>query len=531
MSETIEKFFKYDETAEKEEYKLNRAIDELIEKYLKKLDISAQASYENLASEFECSEMTENNNMDDYIQFLDSVLIPNSMNVASPNYMGHMTSSLPYIFRPLSKLLVALNQNVVKVETSKVFTLLERQCLAIVHKAIYGYSEQFYLKYIQNNQSALGIFTSGGSGANLTGLWAARNSVLGPLKNSKGCVYDGLTVTLQDYGYKRAVVVGSSAAHYSIAKAVDILGLGQNNYIKVPLDNLGRMDCQELINIIHRLKEEKSCIIAVVAIAGSTETGVIDPLEQIGYICKNEKLFYHIDAAWGGPILFSEKHRNKLKGIELADSVAMDGHKQFYLPLGIGFCFFSDPLKANFIKKTANYIIREDSDDLGKYSLDGSRQAICLYLHAALYLFGIKGYGCLIDDRICFSRHVADIILGYQEFELIYEPYTNIILYRYILQKYRGLSKEELCENNITLVLNHVNDCIQEKQLAKGKFFVSRTRINYGFKDKKNSNISVLRMVICNPRITDENVYLLLEDQIIIGKEIEAEVEKEKEKC
>jgi len=117
----------------------------------------------------------------DYTEFVKENLVAQSVHTASPGFVGHMTSALPYFMLPLTRLMTALNQNLVKVETSKAFTPMERQVLAMLHHLVYRFPDDFYPPWIHNSQAALGAFCSGGTIANITALWVARNR-FSPLK-------------------------------------------------------------------------------------------------------------------------------------------------------------------------------------------------------------------------------------------------------------------------------------------------------------------------------------------------------------
>jgi glutamate/tyrosine decarboxylase-like PLP-dependent enzyme len=152
--------------------------------------------------------------------------------------IGHMTSALPFFHRPLSKLLTALNQNVVKVETASTMTFLERETISMLHREFFACKNDFYELYMHSFEHALGVFTSGGTIANITALWTARNKALraDPEKGFKGCEKEGFIAGMKFYGYEGAVIIGSAMMHYSFKKASDLLGLGDEGLCLVPTD-------------------------------------------------------------------------------------------------------------------------------------------------------------------------------------------------------------------------------------------------------------------------------------------------------
>ena len=292
--------------------------------------------------------------------------------------------------------------------------------MAQVHKIIYGMDTAFYEEHVQNTDVMLGLFTSGGTMANVTALWVARNNQLGPTKAEdggeakegseevtfKGVESEGLPRALRHYGYDDAIVIGSALVHYSLNKAVDLLGLGTRGIVKIPVDDDYRVDLDLLEAKIVWARANKVMILAIVGICGATETGAIDPLEEMAELAKKYDIHFHVDAAWGGPCIFSESQVEKAKGIELADTVTLDGHKQLYMPMGSGLLFMRDPYLSHAVRKTANYIIRKESYDLGKFTVEGSRPANALFLHANLNILGVQGFRCLVDRTVRIAQCV-----------------------------------------------------------------------------------------------------------------------------
>ena len=269
-------------------------------------------------------------NLYKYLNDLKQNLIQKSTRTGAAEMIGHMTTSLPYFQRSLSKLMTALNQNMVKVETSSTLTFLEKRTLSMLHFYFYKNSTVFYQSYLSDPNSCLGNVCSGGTVANITAIWVARNKCLGPKNEFRGVMKEGIIPAMLYYKYKRAVVIASNLAHYSFKKCVDILGLGEDGLCLISTDAEYRMSLVELRERILYFKNNDVLIIAIVAIAGATETGSIDNIDEICRIGQEHGIHVHVDAAWGGPMIFSNDHAYKLKGIELADSITVDGHKQLY---------------------------------------------------------------------------------------------------------------------------------------------------------------------------------------------------------
>ncbi len=373
--------------------------------------VAVERSMEEIESHFESPVIPEEPTyVSDYAEFVKEHLVSQSVHTAAPGFIGHMTSALPYFMLPLARLMTALNQNLVKVETSKAFTPMERQVLAMLHHLVYRKTDEFYPAWIHNSQHALGAFCSGGTIANVTALWVARNRLFAPNGSFRGIAQEGLGPALRHRGIEGIAVFVSERGHYSFGKAADLLGIGRDNLVKIPTDNCNRIDMQELQGAVRRLQERNILPLALVGIAGTTETGNIDPLEALADFAAELGCHFHVDAAWGGPTLFSDRHRHLLAGIERADSVTIDAHKQLYVPMGAGMVVFKDPTALSAIEHHANYILRHGSKDLGSHTLEGSRPGMAMLVHAGFSIIGRKGYELLIDMGIERARTFAELI-------------------------------------------------------------------------------------------------------------------------
>jgi glutamate decarboxylase len=499
---------------------IDELIDDISDNFLGADTASSDIDLDSLATKF-CDSRVPSHpaNLDKYLEYLSDNVIAHSIHTASPKFIGHMTSALPYFVQPLAKLMTAMNQNSVKIETAKSLSFYERQALAMLHRQIYNFSDNFYAEHIQNSQSTLGILTSGGTTANITAMWCARNAILGEKDDFLGVEKEGLTAALNFYGYKGAAIIGSELMHFSFDKAADLLGIGNRGLIKIPVDSNNRVRVRSLDQAVAKCREQNLCIIAIIGIAGTTDSGGLDPLSDIAEIAREANVHFHVDAAWGGPLIFSQQHRSKIAGIEQANSVTIDGHKQLYLPMGIGMLFLREPYIAQSIEKQASYTMRKGSFDLGKRALEGSRPGMALFLHAGLNLIGSKGYEFLIDEGIRKTQYMANLIRSMPEFELLAEPDTNLLLYRYIPESLRELvAKKQLTEID-NLFINQFNEHLQKKQRQSGRTFISRTMKTSNCFSQEIS-IVALRAVLANPLTTEDDIDAVLSDQTQIASEI-----------
>ncbi|PHM60987.1 pyridoxal-dependent aspartate 1-decarboxylase PanP [Xenorhabdus ishibashii] len=448
-----------------------------------------------------------------YVQHLSENILNQVVPVSSPTFVGHMTSALPRHLPALGKIVTALNQNLVKLETSHILTALERQVLGMMHKLVYHCDETFYKQWLHNSDHALATFCSGGTVANLTAMWACRNQLMPADGDFAGLAREGLARGLIHYGYSGLAILVSELGHYSLKKTVDILGLGQDALIKVDTDKDGRICIDALFIQLQKLRQRNIKPMAIVGIAGTTETGSIDPLDILADIAEQEQCHFHVDAAWGGASLLSERYRHLLTGIERADTVTIDAHKQMYVPVGAGMVLFRQPTLTNAIAQHANYIVRKGSKDLGRHTLEGSRSAISLMLHSNFHLLGRQRLAGLIDASIEKAQQFADLIRQQEDFELISEPQLCLLTYRYVPPKVLPALREgsEQVKQQLHEFINVLNQNIQAMQWTAGKSFVSHTTLNPVQWARQPT--TVLRVVLANPLTTLAILENMLKEQ------------------
>jgi glutamate decarboxylase len=462
-------------------------------------------------------------------QFLLDKVVAQSVHTASPSFVGHMTSAVPYFMLPLAKIMIALNQNPVKIETSKAFTPLERQVIGMLHRLVYNRSDAYYAERTQSYETSLGNFCSGGTIANITGLWVARNRMFAPEGTFNGIGVEGVYRALRHKNLEGMAILVSKRAHYSLRKSADLLGLGRDQIIAIETDENNKVIVDEMKREIYKLKEARIGLLAIVGIAGTTETGNVDPLEKLAHLAKREGCHFHVDGAWGGPTLFSDRYRSLLKGIELADSVTIDAHKQLLVPMGAGLCLFKDATSLNYIETNANYIVRKGSRDIGKHTLEGGRSGMAMLVHSGLRIIGRKGYEVIIDLGIGKAGQFAKMIGANPAFELVTKPELNLLTYRYVPEELRKkLQSKDLTEvRAANSLLSQLNEQIQKRQRATGKTFVSRTTLEAH--QYKGQPVTVLRAVLANPLTTRAILEGILEEQQSYGEAIFKETDWEAE--
>ncbi len=515
--ENLRRVFTIPESAQSTLSRIEREISENLEGFLRANVAAGDMQPSNIEKVFSDVHIPEDPMfVSEQAQFLLDHVVRESVHTGHPAFIGHMTSALPYFMLPLAKITTALNQNTVKIETSKAFTPLESQVLGMLHHLIYKRDDAFYQRWLHDRDHALGVFCSGGTVANITSLWVARNNLLRPKDDWPGVGRGGLARGLRVWGWDDIALVVSRRGHYSLRKAADVLGIGQDQVIAVPTDVRGKIDLKSLRDTLADLKRRKTAVCALIGVAGATETGSVDPLDAMAGLAAEYGVHFHVDAAWGGPTLFSERYAHLLRGIERADSVCIDGHKQLYVPVGAGMALFRSETALSSIEHSAQYIIRKGSRDLGKHTLEGSRPGTALLVHSGLRILGRRGYEMIIDLGIGKAGQFAKMIQATPDFELMTEPELNLLTYRWRPAECVPILDDPSRRVALNDLLSEIVASIQKEQRAGGKSFVSRTRFDmpqYG-----SQLCTVFRVVLANPLTTRQILADILDEQREIAK-------------
>lgn len=517
--ESLHRIFTIPEAPSSTLGKIEKEISENLAGFLGNHIVATEQALTDIEKDFADSVIPEQPQfVSDHMHHLLDKLVSRSVHTSSPSFIGHMTSALPYFILPLSKLMVGLNQNLVKIETSKAFTPLERQVIGMMHRLVYQNDDKFYQAWMHSANHSLGAFCSGGTIANITALWVARNNLLKADGEFKGVATEGIFKALKHYQYDGLAVLVSSRGHYSLKKSADVLGLGRENVIAIPTDEHNKIDCQLLEQKCAELEAQNIKVMSIVGVAGTTETGNIDPLRQMANIAEKYGCHFHVDAAWGGATLLSEKHRGLLDGIERADSVTIDAHKQMYVPMGAGLVVFKNPASVAAIEHHAEYILRKGSKDLGSHTLEGSRPGMAMLVYASLHIISRPGYEMLIDRGIENAHYFADAIDKHSEFELITRPELCLLTYRYAPKQVQDyLAKAGVKDQQeVNELLDKLTKYIQKSQREDGKSFVSRTRIEV--QRYQGRKTLVFRVVLANPLTSKDILMDILQEQIEIAK-------------
>jgi len=340
------------------------------------------------------------------------------MNIPSPRYFGLFNPTPLPIAVWADTLASALNQNGAAWRNSPSASIIEARVLRWLCTLL-GYGRESF-----------GTLTSGGSEANLLALKCARDRrVEGARDHGLGAA--AFLTNLTTYA--------SEQSHYSFTKCVDILGMGRNSLRKVPTDERFHIKVSSLREMIERDIANGDIPVCVAGAAGATSTGVVDPLDELAEVAREFGLWYHVDAAYGGALAFSDKHRARLRGIERADSITIDPHKWLFVPFACGALLVRDGGRVlrDAFDITPEYLSEDrGGEDVGydffRYGQLGTRRFSALKVWMALKHLGVSGYAEIVERQIELAQHLAARLGALEDFELVGEVETALCCARFL---------------------------------------------------------------------------------------------------
>lgn len=347
--------------------------------------------------------------------------------------------------------------------------------------------------------NASGLLTSGCSAANLVGLTVARNAMAGfDLRK------DGLQA-----GRKRMVLYASQEIHSSVQKAVEILGLGSDALRRVPVNENFEIDLAALEQRIQEDRAEGLQPFCIVGAAGTTNTGAVDDLEGLAELCEREELWLHIDAAFGAWAALAPGAKHLVRGMERADSLALDLHKWMYLQYEIGCILVRHPgyhkaaffLRPDYLSRveTGRGMTSGDLPWLTDYGFQLSRNFQALKAWMCIKEHGSLKFGRLIQQNIDQAHYLARLVEAHPSLELLAPVPLNVVGFRYVSP---GLGEEEIDQLNQAIMVQ-----LQEGGLA----VVSGTRLRGKF---------ALHLAHTNHRSRWEDFDLLVDEVVRLGNEL-----------
>ncbi|MFJ2646197.1 pyridoxal phosphate-dependent decarboxylase family protein [Streptomyces sp. NPDC087420] len=350
--------------------------------------------------------------------------------------------------------------------------------------------------------SAAGVLTSGGTESNLMGLMLARDRVLGAVTGRR-VEMSGVS------GGPRARILASAAAHFSVQRAAALLGLGEDAVIPVPVDRNLRMREGELAALLDRCRHRGQVPVAVVATAGTTDTGAVDPLRACAQLAAAHGAWLHVDAAYGGGALLSDRLAPLLDGIGAADSVSLDWHKLGWQPAAAGVFLVREAETYASLARRAVYLNPADDEEAGYPSLLGlslrtTRRADAFKIAVTLRTLGREGLGRLVDACHELAVAGARTVREHPRLELHAEPVLTVFLFRYVTEGVEG---------GAPAVLDRVNASLRRRLLREGRAVVGRTEL-----PGEGPGRVRLKLTLLNPHTTPAEVERLLHAVVAAGR-------------
>ncbi|WP_406727444.1 lysine decarboxylase DesA [Streptomyces sp. GD-15H] len=337
---------------------------------------------------------------------LEDVYLRDAIYFHHPRYLAHL--NCPVVIPAVlgEAVLSAVNSSLDTWDQSAGGTLIERKLI------------DWTVGRIGLGSAADGVFTSGGTQSNLQALLLAREEAkTGDLAKLR--------------------VLASEVSHFSVKKSAKLLGLGPDAVVPIPVDHDKRLQTVALARELARCTEDGLVPMAVVATAGSTDFGSIDPLPEIAELCAQYGVWMHVDAAYGCGLLASLKHRDRVNGIERADSVTVDYHKSFFQPVSSSAVLVRDAATLRHATYHAEYLnprrmVTERIPNQVDKSLQTTRRFDALKLWMTLRVMGADGIGRLFDEVCDLAHEGWRLLAADPRFDVVVEPSLSTLVFRYV---------------------------------------------------------------------------------------------------
>ncbi|MFE3635122.1 lysine decarboxylase DesA [Streptomyces sp. NPDC059168] len=337
---------------------------------------------------------------------LEDLYLRDAVYFHHPRYLAHL--NCPVVIPAVlgEAVLSAVNSSLDTWDQSAGGTLIERRLV------------DWTAARIGLGPGADGVFTSGGTQSNLQALLLAREEAKS-----------------DDHGKLR--ILTSEAGHFSVRKSAKLLGLGPDAVVTVPVDHDKRMQTVALAHELERCARDGLVPMAVVATAGTTDFGSIDPLPEIAGLCAQYGVWMHVDAAYGCGLLASLRHRDRIDGIEHADSVTVDYHKSFFQPVSSSAVLVRDAATLRHATYHAEYLnprrmVHERIPNQVDKSLQTTRRFDALKLWLTLRTMGADGIGRLFDEVCALAREGWRLLAADPRYDVVVEPSLSTLVFRYV---------------------------------------------------------------------------------------------------
>ena len=394
-------------------------------------------------------------------------VLPNLLRTPSTEYMPHLHG--PSLLETIAAetIISTFNQSMDSWDQSPVATEIEVETIRHLCK-LYGYDEA----------KADGVFTSGGSQSNQTALLLARDWYC-----NKHLNYDVKKYGLDEKCSKLRMYT-SEISHFSMEKSCHIMGLGYKSVVKVPVDSRKKMDLSDLRSLIEDDIKAGNIPFLIVATVGTTDFGSIDPLEELAELAKKHNLWLHADAAYGSGVIMSKKYCSRVKALNLCDSITVDFHKMFLMPISCSAVLLKDATAFEALTIHADYLNREEDEEDGytnlvDKSMQTTRRFDALKVWMSFQTRGKDGWSKIITTSMDNAAYLYSQLKADESFVVITEPEISSVVFRY---KGTGnsIQGEKLDEINkkIRRILIHEHGTIIGQTISDGRVCLKFTLLN-----------------------------------------------------
>ena len=409
------------------------------------------------------------------------LVVKNSIFVQHPNCIAHLHTPPLLSSIAAEAMIAALNQSMDSWDQASSATYVEQKVIDWVCD-----------KY-QLGKKSDGVFTSGGTQSNLMGLLLARDWIADKISQ-----HSIQKLGLPEYSSKLRIIC-SKKSHFTVQKSASLLGLGERSVCCVETNSNGTIHIHSLEATLRELKAEGLIPFVLVGTAGTTDHGAIDDLSALSSIAQAEGMWFHVDAAYGGALMLS-KSKQRLAGIEHADSLSVDFHKLFYQTVSCGAILIKDNSNFRYLRHHADYLNREDDElpNLVDKSIATTKRFDALKVFMTMQNVGAEQLGKMYDHLLTQTKQVADLIQNNDRFELLAEPSLATVLFR--------------SNSKIIKDLDKLNKTVRLEALTRGIAVLGETVVNH--------NVA-LKLTILNPCLKVSDFESLLEqiDNLVIEQE------------
>lgn len=405
-------------------------------------------------------------------------ILPNLLRTSSTDYMPHLHSPATLESIASEIIISTFNQSMDSWDQAPVATEIEVEVINHLCK-LYGYDEK-----------ADGVFTSGGSQSNQTAIILARDWFCNEI----------LKFDVKKYGlpqnFQKLRMYTSEISHFSMEKSAHILGLGYQSVVKVPVDDKKRMDITILKQLIQKDIEEGNIPFLAVATVGTTDFGSIDSIKEISELCKKHNMWLHADAAYGSGVILSEEYKHRLDGINLCNSITVDFHKMFLLPISCSAVLVKDGSTFDALTIHADYLNREEDEEDGytnlvDKSLQTTRRFDALKVWMSFQIRGKDGWSKIITTSMSNAQYFYQQLSNDKNFEVITNPEISSVVFRYISEKTENTDE---INKKVRRQLLHNHGVVIGQTVSNGHVCLKFTLLNPLMTHEK---LDSLRQLIC----------------------------------